>query len=207
MSKYYDNIDDVKSKLVGTIVYYDGVPVVVKAADFHPEGGFGVITSTHLVGRTTVMRKIDDPLLNYMKFNLGYSNNNHGAVWWYRVPQRQYRQGLKAEQMRYTCSERSLNPGYNFQATESINRMLLNKYPDIDTIEKKFRDNEVNTVMAFHKNFAMSYDRIHDDMVVEYKGQLIGCIAKEFGRDQPTFKLMNEYIHLNESLKEAVGVF
>lgn len=199
MAKYYDNLDDVKSKLVGTIVYYDGTPVIVKSAEVD-EGELAVQITNHLSARGTSIKKITDPLLNYMKFNLGYANYSHGAVWWYRVPHRQYRQGLKHEQMRYSISERALNPGHTFQAGNSVNEMLLNKYPSIETIEEKIRDS-ATPVMAFHKNFAMSWDRVHKDMIVEYKGQIIGCMS---GHHE--FKLMDEYNHLQESLMEVVGV-
>ena len=204
MAKHYDNLEDVKSKLVGTIVYYDDVPVVVKAADLYPEdGSLAVVITNHLAARGTSIRKIDDPLLNYMKFNLGYANYAHGAVWWYRMPHRQYRQGLKNEQMRYSISERGMNPGHSFQAGNSVNEMLLNKYPSIETIEEKLKDadRDHSIVMAFHKNFAMSYDKIHKDMIVEYKGSVIGCMS-----DKREIKLLDEYNHLNESLREAVGV-
>ena len=201
MAKHYDNIDDVKSKLVGTIVYYDGVPVIVKSADIYQDGELAVHITNSLSARTTSMRKITDPLLNYMKFNLGYDNYNHGAAWWYRIPHRQYRQGLKNEQLRYSISDRAMNPGYQFNASKVIDDMLLNKYPHIEEIEKHLRDQE-RLCMAFHKNFAISYDRVHDDMILEYKGQVIGCMSK-----MDEFKLMDEFTHLNESLKEAIGVF
>lgn len=203
MAKNYDNIDDVKSKLVGTIIYYEDVPVIVKGADKDlAAGGFCIIITNSLTSRGSRLVNINDPKLNWIRFNLGYSNNGeYGSMWWYRKPLRQYRQGLKGEQMNYKVSEKSINTGTGFGPCKSVDQMLKDEYPTMDEVERMLK-NAASPVVAFHKDFAMSWDKIHKDMIIEYKGTLIGCANPML----TNISLAAEFQHLMEPLREVVNV-
>lgn len=203
MAKHYDNIEDVKAKLAGSIIYYDGIPVFCKGVDesMDQEKGttifYAAITSS-LTTKAIILKEITDPAFNFTKFNLGYANYKPGACWWYRIPVRQYKQGLKGEQVRYHISEKAMgNPGYSLSTTGVVSDMLLNKYPTYDAVEKTLRDSEMPSITAFHKDFALSYDKVHKDLILEYKGKVIGFMDKKIN-------LMDEYEHLYESAKEAI---
>lgn len=204
MAKHYDNLDDVKSKLAGTIINYNDVPVVCKAAVLCEDDmeSFMLHITNSLTGRNMHHVKLQDPKLNWTKFNLGYINyGNHGAFWFYRQPLRQYRQGLKAEQMKYLASERTPDFGLNFPGPcKQTEDMLLNRYPSIEEIEKKLKDGEAPTV-AFHRDLALSWDKIHKDMILEHKGKLIGCMSAKM----TDVKLSDDYEHLTETIKEVIG--
>ena len=208
MAKSYDNLEDVKSKLLGTIVMYDGVPCHIKqvytAADYGNDEHEYWLATSNLGGRLVITRGLTDPLFNFTKFNIGYANYKSAAVWWYRLPYKQYRQGLKADQFRYHASEKAAALGiFSFGTGKDIDQMLKAEYPGFEEVEKTIKSQEnggLPIVQAFHKNFALSHDRIHDDMILEYKGQLIGNII-----DRKTFKLLSEYSHLNEVVQETLA--
>lgn len=210
MSKLlYDNIDDVQSKLAGTIIYYGKQPVVVKQIQYDEDDPNPVINHkfTLFCSKTLTSRsgyteaKLDDPLLNYKQFNLGYANYEHGTVWWYRTPAKQYRQGLKADQLKYKVGDGMTDFGYGFHPSKQIEAMLMNQYPDMETIHKAIID-EPGRAMAMHKDFAVRWDRIHRDMIIDYKGRSIGCADKNFN----DIRLVDEHAHLIETMKEVLNV-
>lgn len=193
----YDNYDDVKTKLFNTICMYDGKAAFVKDISIdldNPEMYF-----LHMAlprARSKKVVPLDDPKLNYLEFNLGYSNHlNYGSVWWYRIPYRQYHQGLRSNQLGW-CSTKNHNPDFGF--TDHICRMLENEYPTFDEAEKVTKDQQNSPTVAFNKDFSVAWDRIHHDLLIEYKGTLIGCCKSPKEAD-----LLSEYKHLTEAFREA----
>lgn len=201
MGKYYDNIEDVRSKLLGTIVYYNEVPVIVKDIAQDGVNEFILYFTKSMLGRGHESRPLTDPGFNFTRFNLGYANYGvHGALWWYRLPAKQYQQGLKANQLSYKAVNQNMMGGIMFKVGQPIEQMLLNKYPSFDEAIHAIQVSDGNLTTAFHKDFAVSWDKIHKDALLEYKGKLIGHLPKG------EIKLVNEFEHLYESCKEAIGV-
>lgn len=203
MAKYYDNLEDAKAKLLNTVVYYDEVPVLVKdvVQDPYSDGGFQIVFTQSLIGRGLETKPIASSGFNFTRFNIGYANYAHGALWWYRLPAKQYQQGLKGNQLSYKGVGVQSQLGTSFKPSQTIELMLLNKYPDFDDALKTIRSSaDEGMSVAFHKDFAMSWDKIHKDLLLEYKGKLIGHMP---GND---IKLIDEFEHLYEPCKEAIGV-
>jgi hypothetical protein len=142
---------------------------------------------------------LDDEQFNCTDFNIGYVNFLQGCVWYYRVPQKQYRQGLHPNQVKAKMSKREHAQGVNFNMGKPVADMLENTYPRparaIDLIKTG-----AAVVVAFHRDFAISLDRIHADYIVEHKGTLVGHTA-----DLKDFRLMEEFQHLSEKLQESVA--
>lgn len=199
MSLTYDNLEDARSKLLGTIVYYDGAPVSVKDVQMDKPNEF-VLFVNSLTGRGITAKKLVDPAFNFTRFNLGYANyNDGGCYWWYRVPKKQYQQGLRAEQLKFKSSSHLGNP--IFRPSKPVQDMLTDSYPEFEECVKTIRDTPFPIVRAFNKDFAMSYDKIHDDLVIEYKGQQVGAMPSRY-----EIKLIEEFKHLYEPCKEILGV-
>jgi hypothetical protein len=194
----YDNMEDVRSKLSGTICYYKGNAVFVKEIAQAGDGNGYVLIVTPIGSRSKAIVNLSDPELNYMSFNLGYTNHGGAACWWYRHPIRQYRQGLRADQLGCKASRQEFYD-VAFDFSRPVADMLENIYPKFSEAEKKLKDSDA-TIIAFNRNFAASWDHVHKDMVLEYKGKPIGHSTNL--RD---FKLMDDYKHLTESLMEAVA--
>lgn len=197
MATKFDNIEDVNSKFVGTICYHEKMPVLIKAAQPSlEEPGSFVLNATNASGRSKYI-KLNDPALNYRDFNIGYANQGHYAVWWYRRPIRQYRQGLKKDQMGFKMSMNDYGIEETFGYSKPYINMLKNHYPDLPQCDAQLRGMVYKTI-AFHKDFALSWDEVHSDFILEYRGRKIGCSV---GKDLKQYNLLAPAEYLAETLQ------
>jgi hypothetical protein len=195
----FDNLDDVISKFTGTVCMYDDKAAIVKSAHLSPEdqSQYVLIVQTSVAARGKTI-KLLDPAFKYTNFNLGYANNGPYASWWYRRPAKQYRQGLKADQMYCRISDRNMESGH-FNFNGPFIRMLENTYPTLESAHAAIKD-QVSTVCAFNKDFAVSWDSMHEDFIVEYRGTKIGV-----SQNLKEFKLREEHRYLTEALMEVIA--
>jgi hypothetical protein len=193
----YDNLEDAKVKLFQTYCLYKGRAFIVKDVALVADKKF-MVMGTSLASGRTVECMIDDPEFNCSNYNIGYVNQYHAAAWFYRIPLKQYRQGLRHCQVRLKASK-SAYRDMSLGANKAVGRMLENDYPAFDEACGLIKEGTAE-IIAFHKDFAMTYDGIHRDFLIEYKGENIG-----YTHDGKDFKLMDERSHLIEALKEAVG--
>jgi hypothetical protein len=205
VAKLYDNVEDASGKLLGTIIYYDDRPCIVKDVSYTfldsnmSEQEILLILSKGFTGRGTQTVNLSDPKLNYMRYNLGYANFPANAVWWYRVPYRQYRQGLRHDQVRYRTSK-AFDIGFNFNSNKHIEAMLMNRYPSITEAVEQVRQQE-DLVVAFHKDVGVSWDKLHKDVLIEFKGQVVGCADAKFNN----VNVLDTHTFLNETIREAIN--
>lgn len=199
MMHVYDNIEDVKQKLMGTMCYYDNKAVLVKNAFVDDENGKLMLSILNINNKTPKFVPVDDPLLNYTEFNLGYVNFPGYSTWFCRIPRRQYHQGLKAEQMERHASNMSYILNSTFAFNSNVTKMMENIYPKFIDVEIGVKSGDA-TVIAFHRDFAASWDNVHKDLVIEYKGNQVG-----FRNEDGEFKFMEGCDHLHEALKEAIA--
>lgn len=198
----YDNLEDAKTKLVGTYCLYNGKAIVMKTIEelsSTPEKkifqGYG---SSMFSGRSVVF-DLDDPLFNCSNYNIGYVNMSGFAGWFYRIPLKQWRQGLRYDQVRMKGSKSHIEQYVTMKASKQVSQMLENTYPKYEEAAEMLKSEDSN-IVAFHKNFAMSMDRIHQDFLLEYKGTIIG-----YTPNLKDVKLLEECEHLMESLREVIG--
>lgn len=203
MKADFDNLDDVIGKFAGTICLYDKKPVIVKSAlnGEHP-GEFTLNIYTQGASRGKQIN-LHDPAFSYRDFSLGYANQDAVALWWYRRPLKQYQQGLKGDQLGWctTLAPHSFALHYSFSLKKPFTDMLENIYPHNTEVEKALIDQQAK-VRAFHRDFAVSWDNLHEDCVLEYRGKKVGVSTR---RGLTEFRLISEFKHLNEKLKEAVA--
>lgn len=198
MKVKYDNLEDAKSKLLGTYCYYKRQAVLVKTIEIGADGIYYASVYT-LSGNHRKTITLDDPDFNCSDFNIGYVNYEGAAIYFYRVPGRQYRQGIRGDQLGAKASQRHYLDHKDFNMGRHVSDMMENIYPRPEECERKLKE-EGKPIVAFHKNFAATWDRLHSDYILEYKGQLIGHT-----KDWKRFELMEEHLHLTEALKEAVN--
>ncbi len=199
----YDNIDDAKGKLVGTHCMFKGRAFTIENLHWMegtlPDDNKYAVTGAYMSPRGKLgWTPIDDPEFNCSRYNIGYVNAHGIAGWFYRIPQKQYHQGLRYNQVGFKISNSSFR-GIEFKHGAPVGKMLENEYPDFKKAITYLKEGEAGLI-AFHKNFAMSRDTVHDDFIIEYKGEPIG-----FTHDLKNFQLMEECQHLMESLKEAAA--
>lgn len=194
----YDTLEDAKAKLEATMVYYDGKAVYVKQMQ-EREGGIIWCDIRQNGGRSACWVELTDPKLNFTQYNIGYTNADGIAVWWGRRPQKQFKQGLRGEQVVQHASNPQFYHAVSFVYCSPIIQMMENHYPSLEECEKRLKDQDAAAI-AFHKNFAASYDKLHRDLILEYRGRAIGVAHK-----LKDFDLADDYKYLTEALKEAVG--
>lgn len=198
----FDLLEDVNQKFTGSVLLYDKKVVLCKSVSTSPvKAGEFILQLAPQNSRNVLDINVSDPALDYKNFRIGYCNGGNYAAWWYRKPHKQWSQGLKANQMGFRIS--GGHPHDHFGFNKPFNNMLEGIYPDIETVKKCLIDKS-SMAMAFHKDFALSYDDIHDDFVLEYHGTKIGA---SIGRELKQFKIMPEARHLVEALKEARNVY
>jgi hypothetical protein len=203
----FDNLDDVNGKFHATICMLKGKAVYVKSCGYqHNDNGAHIpgkfnIAVTQLGVKESITCKLDDPEFDYKNYNIGYANYKDAAVWWFRKPMKQFKQGLRKEQMQWLSTHPYfvLNDGFIFVGP--VVKMLQNEYPPMDVIREILVEGTAHSV-AWHRDFALSYDHVHEDYVLEYRGKKVGA---SMGGKLDQFKLMAEYKHLAEALQEALG--
>lgn len=194
----YDNIDDAKAKLDGTMAYYKGKAVFINHVTFDNDAQ--MICSLKQLGiKNPFVAKLDDPELNYTRYNLGYANGNYCSVWWQRVPLKQYKQGLSKAQVTPKASNNVFYDYAEFSYSSAFVSMLENSYPDIEECSAKLKAQEI-AAHAFHRDFGFTWDPLHKDLILEYRGTKIGIMPK-----LGTFDLADDYQYLKEALKEAIN--
>ncbi len=199
----FDILEDVSTKFAGTVVLYDKKAHAVKTSTADPDnpGQFMLVIAPYNV-RSFRNVNLADPALDYKNYQIGYCNGGNYATWWYRKPHKQWSQGLKSNQMGWRVSLPNAGPHDNFGFSKPFINMLEGVYPHIEAVKKALIDKEV-MALAFHKDFALSYDGIHDDFIIEYHGTKIGV---SLGHEMKQFKIMPEFRHLIEALQEARSV-
>lgn len=203
MAAEFDILDDVSTKFTGTVVMHDKKAALVKSSHSDPEKPGQFLLCVALPqARNLKNINLNDPLLNYKNYQIGYANGGTYCTWWYRKPHKQWAQGLKSGQMGYKISVAGGHAHDNFGFNGPFIKMLEGVYPDIEIVKKALIDGAVGA-MAFHRDFALSYDDIHDDFVLEYHGTKIGA---SIDRELKQFKIMPEARHLIEALQEARNV-
>lgn len=198
----YDNLEDCQGKLLNTICYHKGRAVFVKEVGYNEDQDAKspyriALKSMH--ERHFIWTTIADPEFSFRDFNLGYSNHGGTAAWWYRVPLKQYRQGLRSDQMKHVYSDPHMHGYAKWDYTRPVVEMLENTYPKIENCAKPLKEGDVS-IIAFHKDFALGFDRLHNDFLVEHKGKVVGQTSS-----LKTVTLLSEFKYLQEAVQEAVG--
>lgn len=203
MAATFDNLEDVQGKFLSTVVLYNKKAALVKAADPNPENlEEFLLRVAFSQAKNLKYVSLSDPLLDYKNYHLGYVNGGKYCSWWFRKPYRQYAQGLKSNQLGYKISFPGVAAHDNFSFTKPFIAMLEGDYPHIEHCKKAVME-KVVIASAFHQDFALSFDEVHDDFVIEYRGRKIGAAID---KNLEKFKIMSDYRHLIEPLQEAKRV-
>jgi hypothetical protein len=186
-----------RPNLSGTYCLYNGKAFVVKLIEQMAANQYMAAGQFFQNGKP-IECLIDDPDFNCSDYNVGYVNYFHSGAWFYRLPMKQYSQGLRSNQ----CGLRASNPNFSDVSlgfNKPVGKMLENDYPKYAEAADLLKTEQAK-IVAFHKDFAMTYDEMHKDFILEYKGNRIG-----YTHDLAEVKFMTEFEYLNEALKEAVA--
>jgi hypothetical protein len=198
----YDNITDARSKLEGTYCLYRNKAVCIRMI-YHTGGeenldnGDYIAKATYIESGKSAIFPINDPEFNCSDYNLGYYSRSGKAAWFFRSPAKQWQQGLKTNQLS-SISSKYGKDAFVVNINVGLAQMLENRYDYIAPSLEFLKSGALETV-PFHRNFAMSYEPIHEDYLLEYKGAIFG-----FTKDFENIEIKSGFQHLRESLNEVI---
>lgn len=213
--RYYDNVEEVRRRLVGGIVIYRNEPVfVVEAAAIKGSKARYGVCIRNLPGQDRSWKiALDDPELNYRSMRVGFMNINGDVLRAVRYPQRSVAQSVGAHNCTiYTLDGKNLRnyreptgqliPAQNFvqllqQHQEAVDS-VSGRFPDMVTARKEVETGRVKA-RAFHYDWA--YALAYGAPVLWYKSQAVGLTLDP----RKIFKLENRLSYLKESLEE-IGI-
>ncbi|QXG07603.1 hypothetical protein [Erwinia phage Pecta] len=196
----YESADDVRLRLVGSIVKYNGVPVKVEEVVDK-----NVVMVTDLTTGKTSTIKWKELDLTPSALPLGYVQvDNDTVVLATRRPVRRYKQGLtndnlhavlvmqqprrgRGEAPRGGRGNYPLNP-----ANDAVVKTMMGKFTDIGQAFQKVRSG-ASTIQAFSKDWAVGTD--DGELCVVYRGEVVGFVT------DTTLVLRPDRTYLKESLE------
>lgn len=195
----YETLDEANRRIGGTVIYQGDKPVWVHECRY--DGNDKMVAAiSDLPNYQTTAREvaIEDPSMNWSRYNIGYINLDTGAIWANRLPTRgKYKQGLYRDNMRFTrLSPMHANPEFStVMRTIGFRDMLEGTYPSLSAAISRLRaDYEPPLSVAFQKDFAIRRDPFRGDFYLDYKGEPIGFGTEEF-QIPDNFKYLREIIN------------
>lgn len=172
---YGEDYQYASSRLDGTVVRHNGLPVIVHSIN-HRTGETVLMPLAGGEHYVTHARELD-----CTPVPLGYVNYRGVAIYCQRIPARRYRQGLS--DITLSCVK---NGGARVEPIPltALNHCIVNDYPPyVEAIKSAL-------VVAWHRDWASSINKLY------YKGGCVGTTVKGL----PV--LGKEYIYLTEALSE-----
>jgi hypothetical protein len=219
----YETVEEVRQKLVGSVIMFDNQPVFVQSSD-SDDNGINITIDCLPLNRKSPSRNkvyIEDPKIDFRSLGtrLGFinmvdpsGNYTEDVVYSSRVPIRQSKQGLDER----TVAFRQINSNYKVNvfssavSREGLNNTLMNKFPSPkeaydyimntpNVVAKAFHRKYV-VAKAFHRKYSLFYDKISPPFLI-YRNEKVG-----YTEDGITFKLPKSKDFLTEELSDMIGV-
>lgn len=206
----YETHEEIKFRLEGSVVLYDGDPVIITRVN-HPEAAEGDEIARVLfqklpfkigkAGRET-RKYLSSRKFDLAPFRMGYFNCKDEATFASRIPTRQNKQGLTAN----TCSLTNVKGRRSETVTfhDVINSqgfadMVAGKYPTFAEARAMFEYNKNTLSVAVSRSFALWEDKDLDALLVVHKGAKCGIALK----GQKTVNLPPKFHFLREEFEEC----
>ena len=186
----YESVEETEKRLSRCVVMYNDEPIYVDGAKKTNEGKIGLKVRNLPTWRPRqVMVRLDDPMLNFNKFKLGYVNGAKISVLFERMPVRRYKQGLTYENCRcnvpveldfYEDYDYDLPAFDNIIRTAGFHKMMKGNYPSYrQALDEMHKKDEVRD-RAFHRLFSINKDKT-GLLLLHYKGERVGMVSPDNG--------------------------
>lgn len=212
----YENTDDARMRLRGTVVLYKGEPVQITEVQRGDEGEGPLrvmmreLPVEALGGmEARIRQQPDEPKRKYISskhfdiapFKMGYVNSKAGAFYCSRLPNRVQKQGLCAENFKSNDNYGKQIGFPTFLGAKGVPDMIKGTYPSFDEAMKLL--GKIPAV-AFSREFCLTKDEVIPDIVYLYhKGAKVGMYSRD------GLGLGKKFMCLKESIQEMgikVGV-
>jgi hypothetical protein len=216
----YETAEEVKFRLEGTVVLYDGKPVVVTrvripededrkeiARVFFKPLPYGknpkrvINDDGEVVAVGEVRKYLSSKKFDLAPFKMGYFNHNGEATFASRIPNRQNKQGLSQA----TCAfinirgKQSQTMNFNTMLTsQGFVDMVEGKFPSFAEIGDMIGDKE-NASVAVSRSFAFLIDNDLEALLLMNKGVKCGIALK----GQKALNLPPKFHFLREELEDC----
>ncbi|MCA9381303.1 hypothetical protein KC678_03490 [Candidatus Dojkabacteria bacterium] len=182
---YDDDWEYAHAKLSDSVITFNNFPYYVKE----------VTPSCHVHLKKFYFGESVSANLNQLDltpFSLGYYNSNDSCIYVKRVPQRNWKQGLRTNNI-------ASNGGFVEFESEGFLNCLLDKYPSIDDCIEFISCQEYKAI-SFHKQFALG-SKFKKGFNLLYKDKKVGYIDPE----KTIFPVFDEhYIFLTELFEDII---
>lgn len=185
LSKEYD-VQYANDRLSGTIVSYEDEPYYVNRVEAN--GMADVLKLNHYRGEQR--EKLPLRELDLTPVKLGYMNLYQSSHYLKRSPIRQYKQGLRKNNM----SRLAGVPPFELVSVE-LYKTIKGTFPSIDECLDDIENDEAMG-KAFSREF--SFQKAPKSIHLYYKGNKVGDLKK----DRP--QLYSKYMNLHEKLEECM---
>lgn len=200
----YENVEEVNHRLANTIVMYDGEPMLVTQGSQRVGGPVSVVLrrlKNRPEGKNEFVVPLDDPALNYRTFALGYINftATGEALYVTRNAARRTKQGLDDNNVvvQHSSEVGRVNLSTLRSYSDSFFDFMAGRYPTFGEARERFKKTSGNLQsVAFHRNFALHYDRRLGLDTLFFKGRKVGYC----GNDNklvlgPDYQYLRELVH------------
>lgn len=149
----YDTAAYAASRLVDTIILYDGAPVIVRTVKSSDAGTGIAVTFTEILDPTEKVKTDDISKFNLDPVRLGYVNYRKDPVYLTRAPMRRdWRQGLRALNIYDADGNNPRMIPYHV-----IAQTIMNRYPTFASIlETMSSPLFEHGGLAYHRDFCLS---------------------------------------------------
>ena len=195
----YENAEEVRFRLEGTVVLYDGKPVyITKVNNTLGDDAFEI---ARVFFRPVPYEARDKETRKYLSsrkfslepFKMGYMNTDKEVVYLSRAPVRQQRQGLCQQNLSITDVFGDKSKNHDFSTvirSKGFSDMVEGLYPCYDKALEMLRD---RTSVALSNIFALAYDPDFSIMYLLNRGTKCGAsFMGEKMRIPDKFKFLRE---------------
>jgi hypothetical protein len=206
----YETTKEVKFRLEGTVVLYDGAPVLISRVNIPDDEDKKEIARVFFYelpyggrenGGKETRKYLSSKKFDLAPFKMGYFNHGGEAICASRVPIRQNQQGLSAN----TCSltnirgNKSGNLHFNMMiGSKGFVDMVSGKFPTF-TEAGEMLGNKDNSSVAVSRSFAFLIDHDLEALLLMHKGIRCGIAV----RGQKALNLPPKFHFLREEAEEC----
>lgn len=205
----YETLEEITTRLKGSVVIYDGDPVYVVDVGQVGPGDPADVARVYIAplpilpGKEYTKEMCERKFITSKKFDLrpfkmGFMNYEGEAVYLSRIPQRQYTQGLKNNTLRAAMPSGKPFKGFGSVVTaQAFVDCIKGKYP---SIQEAMRTGASS--VALSRDFAFTRDEDLNLLILNYKDVKCGTKDMDSGHEVG-FRLSPKFKFLKESLEQA----
>ncbi len=176
----YDHVEEAMLRLNGTIVTYQGRPILVHQVDRHPDDPRDFRLGCQSAGASILdYISYSDPLLDCRAIKSGYITRQGETMWLERLPSRVFQQGINGRNTLMTNVGGSRNIGVG--SFTSLLKPLSERFivPWNETWQRLFQRETIRN-LRLSDDIAVSFNNNSEELEVYYRQRFLGTIKDNY---------------------------